>query len=263
MDFATAVKIIMRDLEETRAILDEMEGAEGAPANEIELVKAKLRSAMEMLSILPRMGTVSATPAITEPPVSTPSTPSAATPVETAPAKRSPEKNQQEKEESAKNKVKTEPLPETDSENSLSAKPTTDAHDSSKNTKKEESGSGKAILADKFGSEGVLGEKLTSSKEVLGDKLSSTKSEPDMLTVLGSKPVNDITSAVGINDRFYFIRELFGNNSEEYYKAISRLNKASSLGEAINILDKSVVSRPDTDAYSAFTDVLKRKFPFQ
>lgn len=242
MDFTTAVKIIMRDLEETREIIDDIAAASEVHAAELELAKARLHSATETLSLLPRMAqlTITVPPQPSQPVESKTEIPPVVT-IESE--KRQPEETSVSTAEPAEQvlEIEDEIIPPVE----IGLTDKTDPTES----KTDQEPASRAIFADKFSSEGVL-----------GDNIVTSKSESDLAASIISKPITDITSAIGINDRFYFIRELFGNNSEEYSKALSRLNKAISLGDAINILDKSVVSRPDTEAYSAFTDILKRKF---
>ncbi|MBE0667429.1 MAG: hypothetical protein IH593_07100, partial [Bacteroidales bacterium] len=77
---------------------------------------------------------------------------------------------------------------------------------------------------------------------------------------MNARPIADIAAAIGINDRFYFIRELFSGDNKAYHDTISRLNSAASLGEAMRILDESTVMGSDPAAQSSFVDVVRRKF---
>jgi hypothetical protein len=107
----------------------------------------------------------------------------------------------------------------------------------------------KAILADRFGVTGTLGEKMSSSRK-----------DEVVTSVMQSKPIADIAAAIGINDKFYYIRELFSGDAAAYSDAVSRLNAAASLGEAMKILDDSTVMGSDPAAQSSFVDVVRRKF---
>ena len=107
----------------------------------------------------------------------------------------------------------------------------------------------KSILADRFAAAGTLGEKI-----------SSAKNEEVKTSVIHSKPIDDIAAAIGMNDKFYFIRELFSGNSIAYNDTIRRLNASASLGEAMKILDESTVMGSDPGAQSSFVDVVRRKF---
>jgi len=244
MDFINTLKIIIRDIEEARSILDEV--SNNANATEIGLAKARLHSASEMLSLLPRMvhqtETVEAKDHVQAPTQHENKT------QEIPPVLRR-DKNPEPviEAETAQNDEPETIIKEVVKETTIQVTELLQ----NKKEKPQEAASitTQLIFADKFDKDVVLGEQL------------SGKPDNDISTTLGSKPVEDITVAIGINDRFLFTRELFGGNQEEYYKIVSRLNKATTLDEAINILDKSVAGNPDADAYSSFTDILKRKFP--
>lgn len=244
MDFTTAVKIIMRDLEETRTIIDDIISDSDIHATELDLVKARLRSATEMLSLLPRLApSTTAKQVQKEIPVENkgsdnPDTVTSVTNVQAV------EPAPQETEQAS------EPVLEIEDEIAPPEEIKTPEVPENREINKSPEHVSKPIFADRFTSEGILGEKISTSR-----------SESDFAASISSKPVTDITVAIGLNDRFYYIRELFDNSAEVYSKTLSKLNKATSLGEAINILDKSIVSKPDADAYSSITDIIKRKFP--
>jgi hypothetical protein len=107
----------------------------------------------------------------------------------------------------------------------------------------------KTILADRFDATGTIGEKILSPKK-----------DEAITSVMRNKPISDIGAAIGINDKFYFIRELFSGDSRAYHDTISRLNSAASLGEAMKILDENTVMGSDPAAQSSFVDVVRRKF---
>ena len=90
--------------------------------------------------------------------------------------------------------------------------------------------------------------------------VTSVKQEEYITSAMLNKPISDIGAAIGINDKFYYIRELFSGDSRAYNDTIRRLNSAASLGEAMKILDESTVMGSDPAAQSAFVDVVRRKF---
>jgi hypothetical protein len=51
------------------------------------------------------------------------------------------------------------------------------------------------------------------------------------------KPLADIKAAIGINEKFLFINELFGGSMQEYTQAIQELNQARSLEEALELFE--------------------------
>lgn len=50
--------------------------------------------------------------------------------------------------------------------------------------------------------------------------------------------ISDLKAAIGINDKFLFINELFDGNMHEYNDAIEQLNNSGSLNEAFALIDK-------------------------
>lgn len=227
MDFNNAIKIILRDIEEARSLLNEAGNI--SHITEIELARARLHSASEMLLLVPQLAekSVKAEEPAPEQKILKPETP--AKPAEIV---------------NVASEIKKEP-----EKKIIEEKDVQETVLQIKEEQKDASLSAQQIFADKFEKDTVLGEQITA------------KPDKDVLTSLSTKPVEDITTAIGINDRFFFTRELFGGKQEEYYKTISQLNKATGFDEAMDILDRGVIGNPDVLAYTAFTDILKRKFP--
>jgi hypothetical protein len=107
-----------------------------------------------------------------------------------------------------------------------------------------------AILADTF-------HHLSGS---LNEQLGGRKTEADISDLLKTKPLINLTDAIGINDRFLFIREIFNNNKDAYSQAISRLDSAESLKDARIIMSFTGVSN-DNEAVKQLLDLVKRKLP--
>ncbi|MFO8054091.1 MAG: hypothetical protein R6U19_02890, partial [Bacteroidales bacterium] len=55
---------------------------------------------------------------------------------------------------------------------------------------------------------------------------------------LKKNPVQDIKAAIGINEKFLFINELFNGNMHDYNDAIKRLNNAENLEDAAGIFEE-------------------------
>ncbi len=278
MDFIKAVSIIGRDLEEAIALLDQLSAEGGSNVAEIELARLRVRSAAELLRLLPALEKTN----IPGPPHETGSRETKKVLTETRPVSE-PEKAYEPVKPApepltiagAVNQADT-PSPTDEPVRHVSgqvteeidaAKVTVEAAKAA-GTMPEASGGGakeapgaktadqhktqepqKSILADRFPSAGTLGEKMQSAKQ-----------EGAISSVMHSKPIADIGAAIGMNDKFYFIRELFSGDTIAYHDTIGRLNAATSLGEAMKILDESTVMGSDPSAQSSFVDVVRRKF---
>jgi hypothetical protein len=71
----------------------------------------------------------------------------------------------------------------------------------------------------------------------------SVKPETQPSTVSFAKPQytrSDIRQLIGINDKYLYISELFGNNKEAYEEVLDELNHFESEQEAVNWLRNSV-----------------------
>ncbi|WP_321320702.1 hypothetical protein [Labilibaculum sp.] len=90
----------------------------------------------------------------------------------------------------------------------------------------------------------------------------SLPSEPIQLIgeKLSSKKLTDIQSAIGINDRFLFARELFDNNIEEYNTAISFINKAGTFESVMNWIKAEKEWDLEDPTVTQFIEITKRKF---
>lgn len=103
-------------------------------------------------------------------------------------------------------------------------------------------------LADKFQAKKTLHESLL------------PKALPDDDTLAASKPVDDLVSAVGINDRYTFIRELFKNDALAYEKAMVALNNATSFNDAYNYMMQHFIWDMNSEPVQQLLNLIRRKF---
>jgi len=105
------------------------------------------------------------------------------------------------------------------------------------------------IVADKF-----------QSKKFIHDDIAKKNIKKDVSTKMQSKPINDINSAIGLNDKFIFIRELFENNKEQYHETIQILNNFDSFENAVSFLDENFEWDSDNGHYERLKELVRRKF---
>ena len=70
-----------------------------------------------------------------------------------------------------------------------------------------------------------------------------------------------LLEAIGISDKFLFISEIFNGNKESYTQAISRLDKAESLQDAMAIIMSYTGDNTENEAVSQLLDLVKLKLP--
>lgn len=96
----------------------------------------------------------------------------------------------------------------------------------------------------------------------LADKLAA---QPDnsLAARLGKSPINNLRKAIGINDKFLFINELFEGNLQQYNHAIDELDGFRSYnGAKTYLIELSVLHGWDTDspAVHKLHELIDRKF---
>ncbi|HVN57098.1 MAG TPA: hypothetical protein VMT63_02265 [Bacteroidales bacterium] len=89
----------------------------------------------------------------------------------------------------------------------------------------------------------------------------SLRKANDISTVIKSIPLPDISTAIRMNERFLFIREIFRGDAAAYEEAVSKLNKAESLQDAKAIIMSYTGDSRETEAISHLLEIVKRKFP--
>ncbi len=80
---------------------------------------------------------------------------------------------------------------------------------------------------------------------------------------LQRKPIADLTTAIGINDKFLLLNELFGGSMEKYNKCIRALNNFSTLLGAKTYMDEMQVEFQwdcESEAYKKLSDLVERRF---
>ncbi len=77
-------------------------------------------------------------------------------------------------------------------------------------------------------------------------------------------PIPDLVKAIGLNEKFLFISNLFKNESTAFHQVVDRLNNASNYAEAYMLFDSEVALKNSVDktseAYLHFLDLLQRRF---
>lgn len=96
----------------------------------------------------------------------------------------------------------------------------------------------------------------------LGDLLEKTE-DNSLAARLQRKPVSDLISAIGINDKFLFLNELFSGSMEKYNKSIRSLNSFSTLLGAKTYMSELQIEFQwdcSSDAYKKLADLVERRF---
>lgn len=98
--------------------------------------------------------------------------------------------------------------------------------------------------------------------ETLGDRLQHQE-DHSLAAKLQNRSVNDLRSAIGINDKFLLVNELFGGSMEKYNKSIENLNDLKTLNGALiymNELRIDLAWNTSNEAYKKLLDLVHQKY---
>jgi hypothetical protein len=104
----------------------------------------------------------------------------------------------------------------------------------------------------------TVGEKLGQNKTSVNELLGQKTNPSDISGRL--KPVSDIKSAIGVGDRFLFVRELFAGNSETFEETVAHLNSLSSFDDAHNYLNDKFKWDGSQSTVASFLNIVKRRY---
>jgi hypothetical protein len=103
---------------------------------------------------------------------------------------------------------------------------------------------------------------LATPAESLNEKLKEERTE--VMTTLQDTPVRDLKKAIGINDRYLFVNDLFRGDENMYERSIKTINGFSIYPEAQYWIQRELkvkLSWPDnSETVRLFDQVIKRRF---
>jgi hypothetical protein len=232
MDFKSTIDLIIKDLNEASEIIDDLKKYPGVPALQVELAKSKCRSAGEVIALLKSL--------------------SYSEPVNKEPDYENQPSQQQDNHEIH---IKQEPV-------------IVQAEEKKKVTKPEGSSSssaGKNTIArgatDKTAEPGMVADKFSPVSDLYSEQTIGIKTEKDLSDLLMIKPIKSLSEAIGLSDKFLFIGEIFKGDKEAYAQAISRLDEAENIDDAMAIIMSYAGEKSESEAVIQLIDLVKKKLP--
>lgn len=83
----------------------------------------------------------------------------------------------------------------------------------------------------------AIGEMLGSIENSLHDKISGSKEDVSIGARMQQKSISSLKDAIGVNEKFLFINELFNGNIQDYNEAIDKLNNFGDINEAFEYIN--------------------------
>ncbi len=104
----------------------------------------------------------------------------------------------------------------------------------------------------------VLGEVMKNGEETIADVYAKQSHTTDIASKIVSDRTSGLRKAIGINDKFLMIRDLFGGDAQAYEQAISDLEQMTDLDDALLYLHDHHWN-PNCDGMKMLVELLTRK----
>ena len=106
----------------------------------------------------------------------------------------------------------------------------------------------------------TIADRFKGEKTFINERLGDNGNRQDLSSKLQSKPIRDIGTSLGLNDRFKLINELFKGDKESYQQTIDILDNATNFNEAFNYISTSYDWDMEDESVLMLLDLVRRKF---
>ncbi|MBI9066784.1 MAG: hypothetical protein JEZ09_05785 [Salinivirgaceae bacterium] len=106
----------------------------------------------------------------------------------------------------------------------------------------------------------IVADKFQKQMPSLNDMLAGIKSRKDLASSIKDKPIENLKKEIKINDRIWYVNELFNKNNSLYESTINELNNASNLDAALSYLFKNFNWDQNKKSTISFLELIFRRF---
>jgi hypothetical protein len=259
MENKKLVKILLKDMAELEELIAEIKANKKFDALEMEFVHTRTKGILQLLQLFGSNNEVVSESIPVEPEISLkkPEKPEKEEvipePVQDEKADETDDTKKAEQEELHYEKPKPQPV--------KSNSPGVTALEESENKKFD-------VESESKSDDDMLEEEIEKVEAVsrLGDSFLKGKSVNDLINdqnklefKLSNRPVNSIQSAIGINDRFLYIRELFDGDNQKFLEAVKTLDSKHNINEAVEYLRNNYRWKRNETSLK-FVNLVKRRF---
>lgn len=105
--------------------------------------------------------------------------------------------------------------------------------------------------------EAVLGEMINADVRTIADTIVHEDAVAD---VVGKEAISDLRQAIGINDRFLLIRDLFEGNAEAFESTVAKLNSFDNLDDCMIYIVENYDWNPYCDGAKLLMSLIERRY---
>lgn len=115
-------------------------------------------------------------------------------------------------------------------------------------------------IEEKSQTSNILADRFQDKKISLNDTLAGFKNDKDIAALLTARPIDNLKTAVKINDRIWYIQELFDNNADLYTQTIDAVNNLDNLDTALSYLFSKFDWDQNRKSTISFLELIYRRF---
>lgn len=106
----------------------------------------------------------------------------------------------------------------------------------------------------------ILSDKFTNNNSSIYDRLQNNKEDLSLGKKLQNQPLSDLRKAIGINDRFSFINELFEGKKDEFDSFLNRVIEINELSKLNILIEETSATKNWTSkaSFNKFSSILSR-----
>ncbi len=107
--------------------------------------------------------------------------------------------------------------------------------------------------------DGFLSDKFKSEKPTLNEEIGSQAKQEDLSSQLNTNPITSLTGAIGLNEKFELINELFDGNKNTFDHTMQVLNASASFVEAYSYLEENFEWDMENQYVQRILELIRRK----
>lgn len=104
-----------------------------------------------------------------------------------------------------------------------------------------------------------VGDSFAQGKQTLAEELAGHQPQGNLTDKLKAKPISSISGAIGLNEKFELMQNLFKGNKEKYDNTLHVLNMASDYNEASDYLANTLQFDMENEYVQRLLELVRRK----
>jgi hypothetical protein len=111
----------------------------------------------------------------------------------------------------------------------------------------------------------ILGDKYSGNGNSVHERLAKMKEDKSIGARMQFKPIENLKAAIGVNEKFLFVNELFNGDLQAYNDAVQKLNAYPSIHEAFEFLNNLTNQytwdgQRSADTIEKFANLVQRRY---